>query len=233
MGGVSKEVGTVITARTRGTAKRDPDRAVFPEEKAHIQHIGEVIHAWNCAHGALYRVFARIAVDSDYDLALDLWHTASSDNARRGMLEAFVRARFKTRRLTYRSGILWAVAALNQLTTYRNDAAHAEMIYYYDRMAPGMSTKRKTAERYEKAPLSKHWRALRGDLYAIASYLEQVDFSLWFDYSRPLVRKPRLGLASQSSARQQTVNRKTKIASRERQRIASKSLRASGVDQKS
>jgi hypothetical protein len=224
MGKVSRESVNVITAKTRLRISRRHPGGTPTAVARHAQQTGEVIHAWNLAHGSLFRLFMRIAADDDYILALSLWHTVQSDTTQRQMVAGAVDARLAKYRKnrTFVGGLNWAIGALNELCAYRNDAAHTEMLIYYDQMVPGLSNKPSMFGRLSKSPLAKHCRALCGDLYAVANYLEIIDFSLRNEMPRPLSRRPRLLLLRSRTALSQERRRRAKKASRERQRQSSR-----------
>ncbi|WP_397582809.1 hypothetical protein [Sphingorhabdus sp.] len=223
MGKVSRNVSTVITASTRFPALRSAPRKRTNAEKLHIKHVGEIVHASNQAHGALFHVFMTVACGRfEIELAHGLWHSVQSDNGQRAMLEAAVKARFPKPTNSYRTGILWAIAALNNLSTHRNDAAHVEIISGFPEIIPAMSSKRSSSERLEKSPLAKHWRVMRGDLFAITHYLEAVYIGLWNDFPRPLSRRPKLQFARTTSESTQQKRRLTKKLAQERQRLSSR-----------
>lgn len=197
-------------------------RTRFPEEIRYIRQIGEVLHAWNGAHGALFRVFVDVVSMGNYDLAHSVWHSVQSDKYQRDMLESFVRHKFDRKKRSFRAAILWSIAALNELSTRRNDIAHSEMAYFYERPEPGMSIKAAAAKRLEEMPISKQWRKLRGDLNALANYLDYISLSLWMNYPRPLPRRPRLQLVHSKTEQTQKRRHRAKKAVRERQRQSSR-----------
>lgn len=204
---------TPITAKTRFHCSRRGPSVSRQHDRRHAQHIGEVVHAWNRAHAGLFALFQRVAADGDYALALGVWHTVPSDSTQRQMLEAAARAKLGKRR-SYLNGVVWGCRVLNELGTLRNDAAHAEMLFYYTELVPGLSTKPGSAERLAQRPLSTHWRQLVGDLNAVTDYLRHLDFSLWMGMPRPLARRPRLQVAVYRSALTRLRVRRAKKAKR-------------------
>jgi hypothetical protein len=225
MGKVSKDVGVVITAATRFPSSRRPPHGHSPNERRHIRHIGEVVHAWNTAHDMLYQVFALALAEKrnffgDMGLAHALWHTVQSDKTQREMVAAVVKE--KIRDQSNREAILWAISALNDLATYRNDAAHVPIMTGHPDIYPNYSAKPGSVERWEKSPIAEHWRMLRGDLYALANYLQGVCFALGINAPRPLSRRPRLLLARATDPRTHDRRRLAKKRARERQRQSSR-----------
>lgn len=218
MSKVSRDAAIPITEKTRYHAsRREADRARKLTLR-HAKHVGEVIHAWNRAHASCFALFMRVGFAGDYAVAIDLWHTVHNDKGQRAMLEVVVRRRL--RRGLFQSGILWAIDALNTLSSFRNDAAHAEMIWYYDQLVPGLATRPTSRARLTDTPLARNWRTLRGDLIAIESYLVFLEMALTMGLPRPLSRRPRLQLARKASARTQERSRRAKTKARERQQQA-------------
>lgn len=221
MGKVSREVATIITANTRFPPSRRPPRPRTAAEKQHIRHIGEIVHAWNHAHGVLFHVFSVVVAGDDISLAHALWHSIQSDKGQRTMLSAVVRDKYPKTNNSIRRAILWAVSALDLLGTHRNDAAHVEVIAGHPDIIPGMSTKTASLERLEKSPVAMHWRIMRGDLYAIMNYLDAVYLALWNGWPRPLSRKPKLLFARTATAKSQARRHRAKKARSESQRQSS------------
>ena len=226
MSAVSAVIGKVVTAKTRYTTSRRGPANTRAADKRHAQHIGEVVHAWNRAHAGLFWIFLRVAADSNYELAIGMWHALPTDKAQRLLLESIVTVKLRNKK-SLQNAALWAIAVMTELSTYRNDAAHAEMLHYYDelepglRMEPGASTKPGSAKRLTDRPLDQSWRQLRGDLHAIADYLAQLDQSLWFGWPRPSCRRPRLQFSRSNTELSQAKRRRAKQATRERQRQSS------------
>lgn len=156
MGPSSREASSIITADTRFSPSRRPPQPRTSAERQHIRHIGEIVHAWNHAHGVLFHVFSVVVADDNISLAHALWHSIQSDKGQRAMLSAVVRDKYPKSENSIRAAILWAVAALDQLGTHRNDAAHVDIIAGHPEIIPGMSTKAASSERLEKSPVSKH-----------------------------------------------------------------------------
>lgn len=207
---VSKIAATVITANTRFPPSRRPARDKTAAEARYVRHVGEIIHAWNQAHGALFHVFSVVAANEKIDVAYALWHSHSGDKAQRAMLDALVRVKYPKPGNSIRSGIMWALAALDTMGTHRNDAAHAQIISGHTDIIPGMSVKSASAVRLEISPLAQHWRVMRGDLYAIENYLDAIYLALWNDFPRPLSQRPKLQFVHNSSAKTQQKRRLAK-----------------------
>lgn len=221
MGQISKDAVTVITSNTRFPPSRRPPWAKSPAERLHIRHVGEIVHAWNQAHGMLFHVFSVVIVDGDIELAHAIWHTTQSDKGQREMLDAAVRVKFPSPTNSYRTAILWALSAMSDLGTHRNDAVHAQILGGHPEPLPGLSVRTSVADRLELSSVSNHWRLMRGDLYAIFNYLDGIYLGLWQQFPRPLSRRPKLQFARTVSASSQNRSRRKKRQARERQRQSS------------
>lgn len=176
------------------------------------------MHAFNNTQAAFFILFWRLTGE-DFVLASKLWHGQPSDTAQRALLEPFVQSR--VHRKSVRDGLLWALKAMNELTVFRNDAVHSEMLWYYDKLVPGLSTKTERRLRLLELPFEKIWRKLRGDLWVIGTYVTDLDFDVQLDNPRPSTKKPRLLLAQTKSPELQLKRNRAKKAVRERQRKAS------------
>jgi len=165
--------------------------------KAHNQRVGDVIHAYNLAQAALFLIFRDVVVREDYYVAIGMWHSIQSDRAQRAFIEAHIR---KTKRIneTNRRNILWSLSEMDQLSTFRNDTAHSEVVWSADRLMLGTATKPASRVRLSELPFEQHWRKLKGDLIALSNYIVGLDLSLSLGQSRPLFRRPRLQLVRSS-----------------------------------
>jgi hypothetical protein len=216
----SRHAAHIITKNTRIKLSRRPRPETQPAAGKHAKHVGEVIHAWNAAHAALFGIFIRVGAGGDPVLAHALWHTIQSDKTQRDMVQAAVYVKL-TRPLSVLNAVTWGIAALNELSKYRNDSAHTEMMFFRDDSVPGISARRTSMTRLLDNPLDKHWRALRGDLHALASYLIAIDWAIELGLPRPLSRRPLLRLVRSKSAQSQERLRRAKKEARQRQRRSS------------
>lgn len=222
MGKALAEVGTAITAKSRFLSSRRAPALSRSADAAHAKALGEVLHAWNRAHAALFSVFVRVATENDWELALALWHTGSGDSAQRGLVEAASIARLSDRK-SYLNAVKWALASMATIGDYRNAITHTEMIYAYTHLTPGITAKASHADKLtSKMRLDQNWRALRGDLNAIASYLDGVQLGLSLKTPRPLSRRPRLQFVRSSSELTQKRRNRQKREAKQRQREASR-----------
>ena len=217
MGKAAIGAATFITAKSRFPSSRRGPTISRVEDAAHAKALGEVLHAWNRAHAALFMVFARIATDNDHEFALALWHTAQGDKVQRDMLQAAANARLQKRK-SHLNAITWAINAMNEIGSYRNDITHSEMTFYYTRLVPGLTAKKQSLKRLEQRRLDKNWLAVRGDLHALANYLEHIQFGLWMKMPRPLSQRPKLRFVRSTSLASQERRRRAKKAAQQRQR---------------
>lgn len=221
MGAVLKSIGRISKPGDRLRAKRTLFNATDPAIVRHNQHVGDVLHAYNTAHSAAYSVFFKASYRDSHDAWSSLWHSHATDKGQREFAANYIR----DNRLispTVRKNVLWALAALDELATFRNDVAHSEMLAYYaDTLVPGIATKTAAAERLQRLPFDKHWRALKGDLSALANYLDMLAWDVFAENTWPSSKKPRLQLARSTSAKNQERRRQAKKAARERQRQSS------------
>ena len=188
MGKVRADVVHVSKPGDRWSAKRKIHSASPRALASHNKRVGEVLHAYNTAQASFYQLFLTVAGDGNSCLAIDLWNSQGSDYNRRNLLRIFVGNKIQ-RRLICKS-ILWSISSMDKLSTHRNDAVHADMIWYYDQMAPGWLADDKRRSRMESVPLEKNWLKLRGDLAAISNYVQDLNLTLWIDESRPLSKRP-------------------------------------------
>ena len=189
------------------TSRRIPKEIQAPL-RAYAVVIGEVVWAWNFTHGAFEILFSHVASHANYQMARDIWHTATSDSGQLTMLEAATKAsdRLSSR---MRERILWAIEKTSKLGQLRNDAVHSAMIVIDKNGVPTVSpsdigTKPSRSERLRREDdLKKKFRAVKGDILQVGLYIH----SLWphvagFDLLPPLPRRPRLrSLSSQQQLR--------------------------------
>jgi hypothetical protein len=191
-------------------------------EELHIRHVGEIVHAWSQAHGALFHIFSLLTFDADIFTAHKLWHSTQSDKAQRAMLEAIVKAKPNNLSKSHCNAILWALSAMDALSPYRNDAVHVEIIAGHPEIIAAMSAKDASQERLEKYPIAKHWKSFCGDMNAVINYLDAVYVALWQHLPRPLSHRPKLRLALITSAKKQRARRLAKKHARNNQRQSSR-----------
>lgn len=217
MAEVHRSVGKISKPGNRFVASRRLHQPSPEGIARHNRRVGEIVHAYNTAHASVFGVFLFMGEFEDYQHGLDVWHSSATDKSQRALLEVAVRHKLKKRKSIQKS-LLWALAALDELGTFRNDAVHTNMAWYYDAFVPGPGAKDSALKRLEALPLDKHWKALRGDLNALANYLAGLAYDVLRDERRPSHRRPKLQLAQTRSAESQARRRRAKKAARERQR---------------
>lgn len=214
---MSRALSTVARISAPGRRFTAPRRLHTGNPKAIAQHnrrVGEVLYAFNIAQASFFVVFWKI-LGSDFDLASALWDAQPSDRGQRTLLEIYVRRTVKRKSMT--NALLWAIAAMHELAERRNDGVHADVLWYYDQLIPGLATKRQRRERLLAAPFETIWHPLRGDLAAIANYVNGLHWDLAMDAPWPSTKRPRLQLVRSTSARRQNQRRQAKKAARARQ----------------
>lgn len=175
------------------TSRKRPEHERAAIRK-HAAQVGNIVHAWNSAHGALYWIFWTL-LGKGTDTGFALWNSIQSDKTQREMLERLALSATGQTKTIIKS-IVWTTKAMHELSKYRNDAAHVQMIYYYDKLVPSDLTSRpQSLERISQSPVESYWRRLCGDLRAIESYAMDLHLALMTKSPRPLSKRPRLQLA--------------------------------------
>lgn len=217
MGKVLRSAGKISKPNARFHAAR---HIATPNPKAITQHnrrVGEVVHAYNSAHASLFAVFLFLTPGVNFEYALDLWHSAGTDKSQRLLLEVKVRHELNDRKVLQKA-MLWAIGAMHELGTFRNDAVHTNMLWHYDQMHTGIDVKNSTVKRLQDLPFDAHWKPLKGDLCALANYITGLATDVFSGDRLPSHRRPKLQLAQSVSAETQKRRRLAKRAERERQR---------------
>lgn len=214
---VRTSVGKISKPKARFHAAR---HIATPNAKAIAQHnrrVGEIVHAYNSAHASLFAVFLFLTRDVKYEYALDLWHSAGTDKSQRLLLEIKVRHEMDDRK-SLQKALLWAIGAMHELGTFRNDAVHTNMLWHYDQMHTGIDVKNATIRRLQDLPFDAHWKPLKGDLCALANYITGLASDVFGGERLPSYRRPKLQLSQSVSAETQKRRRQAKNAARNRQR---------------
>lgn len=217
MGQTSSSAAIISRPGNRWTASRRLSVGHPSAIALHNRHVGEVLYAFNAAQASLYTIFLSLAGGGDWRFASDLWHSQRSDFAQRQLLSIYVEHGDITKSI--KKSIGWCISAMDELSKKRNDFVHADFIWYYDQITPGIATEPKRRERLSDLPFERYWRHLRGDLSVIANY--SYDLYLSLTYPRPLTRRPRLKLAVTMSGKTQKRRNTRKKEARHRQRKAS------------
>lgn len=221
MGVIHNDVGKPSRPGQRFLASRKVPEANRKAIARHNQHVGEIIHAFNAAQAAFFSILCQI-IDPfmfNYELAGRVWHSQPSDSSQRTLLEAYVRS--SVHQKSIQNGLLWALKAMNELSGRRNDAVHSDMLWHYEELTPGPSTRGERRARLENLPIEKIWKRLRGDLWAIHNYVQDLGVDVMMSSTRPSTKRPRLLLAHTTTAAAQSKRNRAKKAARERQRRSS------------
>lgn len=193
---------------TRRTLRSGNSTAI----KQHNARVGAVIHAYNSAHAALFMVLTSVARKDGHQAIREIWLSYGSDSGQRKFAEAYCRNNVNIKP-PLRRAIVWSIRSLGELATLRNDAAHTDMVWYYDRLAPGVLARDGTYQRIEAAPFDGIWRQLQGDFSAISNYLWDLQWDVGHS-TWPSSKRPRLALAKAQSALTQDQRRRAKQKAR-------------------
>jgi hypothetical protein len=101
------------------------------------------------------------------------------------------------------------------LAQHRNDAAHSDMIWHYDRLVPGLIARNQTHTRMEDVSFDRLWRSLQGDFSALSNYLMDLAFDISFENTWPSAQRPKLRLFRSEDTKRQERNRKAKRKARQ------------------
>ena len=209
MGKVSQNVAKVLAPGSPYSTSRLGYANTREADKRHARQIGTIIHAWNRAHAEVFGVFMRVVASGDYELAHAIWHSLATDSARRALLKSAVQVKLRSQK-RFMNSTLWALSILDELAKDRNDAAHAEMVRYLDRMEPGISAKPASAKRLEERTIEGHWKKLAGDLQALSEYLMMISMNLFLGNKTPSCKRPRLQFSRSTNGGTQARRRQAK-----------------------
>jgi len=212
-----KVVGKISKPGDRWHPKRSLHHGNRAAMRQHNARVGAVIHAYNSSHAAVLMVVLGAAGKDSHQAARSLWFNHSTDAAQREFAAIYCRDNFGIRP-PIRRAINWALNALKELARHRNDAAHSDMIWHYDRLQPGLITKDAAYARMQEQPFEAIWKKLQGDLSALSNYLMDLYLDVVNNNTWPSSRRPKLLLVHSQSAKVQDRNRKIKQKARERQR---------------
>ena len=215
MGKVSKSAAKVSKPGNRFHTRRSLHHANPKAMRAHNARVGAVIHAYNSAHSYVYLALMNASSDDSHKATHDIWFSFGSDKAQREFTLAYIR---KNERIKppIRRAFVWALTALNELATLRNDIAHTDMIWAYDRLEAGLLAKDPTRKRLEDRPFDDSWRHLKGDFSALSNYIMDLAWDITFRNTWPSAKRPRLWLSRAENTKRQERNRRAKLKARQR-----------------
>jgi hypothetical protein len=185
--------------------------------RQHARHVGELIIAWNRVQSAMFDLFWVIIGKDRHALAHAIWHTIQSDKNQREMLVSAATAtlvseddkdkkRVKANAKTL-DHIKWITNMAHQLSPYRNDPAHANIMFSSAggsvAVVPDFaSTRWAVLDRLTEKPTAQMWQRVRGDLYAVADFAVSLRISLTDpDWPYALPARPKLRVAQEKNAK--------------------------------
>ena len=202
---------TLITGESKNT------RRIPKEFKRGIDEIaapmGEVIWAWNYCHSAFHRLFAAVVNPHKIGVGHALWHAVQNDSAQREMLLlAAGPSLFEKPKIL--SKVVWAKKQADQLSTVRNDVIHMATavqphLKKTSLIVDELSTAPKRSRRLKERSVKKLLSPLRGDLIALANYVNVLHSAFLWPERYPLPRRPRL-LSTQASRQPSKKTRRRK-----------------------
>ncbi len=164
--------------------------------------IGRLIFEWAALHTELFGMFWLFVGDGGKpprSLATDLWISAPSDTAQRRMLGTFATHHLVGDRAN-RDRVNWLLRAIDELSTYRNIAAHLAMEFDERAGRPRMAiaidgVRRAAALRnvFTEWDNPSFWPNVVCDVYALAQYANLLTTHIFAKNLRgPLPYRPRL-----------------------------------------
>jgi hypothetical protein len=209
MSKVAANVGRI----SKPGARFHPHRTLPDTNKAAIrQHnarVGAVMHAYNSAHAAVYMVTMASSLNDSHQSGRDIWFSYTTD-ANQRMFAKIYCAGNRDIKPPVRRAIIWAISALDELARHRNDAAHSDMVWAYDRLEHGYLAREGTIKRLQESPFSEKWKPLQGDFSALANYLADLQWDVIFRNTWPSTRRPRLLLVRSKPTKKPGRNHRAK-----------------------
>ena len=213
MSKASKSIARVSRPGDRFHTRRSLHHGNPTAMRSHNARVGAVIHAYNSAHSWVYIAFLHAARNDSHEAARDLWFSFGSDKAQRDFAALYFR-RNSMIKPPIKRALVWALNALGELSTLRNDAAHTDMIWAYDRLEPGILSRDQARKRMEDRPFEDNWRHLRGDFSALSNYIMDLAYDVLMENTWPSAKRPRLKLSRAENAKKQERNRQAKQKAR-------------------
>lgn len=183
------------------------------EMNKHNARVGAVIHAYNSAHSYVYLSLLAGARNDSHQATKEMWFSFGSDRGQRDFAINYFRNN-RDIKPPIKRALVWAITALNELATFRNDVAHTDMIWAYDKLEAGFLSKDMTRKRLEDRPFDAHWRHLKGDFSALSNYLMDLSWDINWKNTWPSAKRPQLRLARSENAKRQERNRQAKRKAR-------------------
>jgi hypothetical protein len=125
-----------------------------------------------------------------------IWHTIQSDKTQRELLYNAAAALYAVECPELLADIKWALDRANELSPYRNDAAHTAI--WTAKLPTGkrtvipdpLATRSATMQRLVATPTASIWRKVRGDLYALGEFVNLTEAHVRFGPLRALQSRP-------------------------------------------
>lgn len=92
MGVVDRNIGRISRPGSRFTAKRSLYGAGNPSSIRHNRRVGEVLHAYNSAHAAVFSVFWHVAYRDSHNDCTSLWHLQGKEKGQREFAVAYIKS---------------------------------------------------------------------------------------------------------------------------------------------
>lgn len=199
-----------LTLIGRMTTRRHLPKELAAPVAEFATQIGEVIWAWNYCHASFGRLFGVLVSRQNLRMGQTLWLAVPNDSTRRDLLLASAQVAL-TKNKGYLRRIKWAKERVDKLGPIRNDAVHMATGFANYPSDPSIvpdqfGTAPARFRRLANKDLHKMFSDLRGDLTALAGYVESVAGEISFPGVYTLPRRPKL----QSLPQLQRVGKKTR-----------------------
>jgi len=191
----------MVRGLTAWKVSRSIPKEIRREWTRHAHQIGEISTSWNLLQDAFFELFWIVVANHEtekHSMVHALWHTIQSDKTQREMLEN-ISKNHPTLSKRWRANIKWATKKAYDLSKVRNDSIHTPVQFAYLPNArpilrlQKVSAKKQAVDRLTVNPTATVWRAVRGDLVALANYCHAMSSSyVAHGPTGPLPRKPPL-----------------------------------------
>ncbi len=183
---------------------------------AYAIQTGRVLWEWNQLHSELLALFASMFNGPSFLMVSAIWHSAGMDSSQRKLLLEVAAPRFWDQPKHFER-IRWLVRMIDNLSSYRNIAAHLPMLVEgeeeYFLMPDQQASKRATAIRGLLMHMKRDqlWDKIASDLLVLNQYARLVGYAIAFpNEPLPSPRKPRLRSIPEVRRLELQVNRLTR-----------------------
>lgn len=183
-----------LTTSVGGNSRKIPQDFQGPLDEI-SKDIGEVVWAWNYCHSAFHRLFGLLVNPQVNTIGFTVWHEIQNDSTQRKMLLTAARAALKKHPRKCLAAIEWAVERTDKLGTKRNDVIHlATGIQVSTKrfVTDAISARPNRVKKYGNEPVHTDLPLLRGDLMAMANYVNAIWFAFHSSKLGSWPRRPRL-----------------------------------------